>query len=46
MTGLMILETKGVADDEDVKFPPFLKVVKDITGNKDYYNYNLAIKKR
>ena len=46
MTGLMILETKGVADDEDVKFPPFLKVLKDITGNKDYYNYNLAIKKR
>ena len=43
MTGLMILETKGVADDEDVKFPPFLKVLKDITGNKDYYNYNLAI---
>ena len=36
----------SVADDEDVKFPPFLKVVKDITGNKDYYNYNLAIKKR
>ena len=46
MDNLMILETKGVASDEEVKFPPFIKVVKDITGNKDYYNYNLALDKR
>lgn len=46
ITNLMILETKGVADDEDVKFPPFIKVVKDITGNYNYYNYNLALKRR
>lgn len=42
--GLMILETKGVAENEEVRFPPFLKVVKDITGNKGYYNYNIALK--
>ncbi|MGM9803281.1 MAG: AAA family ATPase [Muribaculaceae bacterium] len=40
---LMILETKGIARHEDVKFPPFLRVIEDITGNKKYYNYNLAL---
>ncbi|MBQ6210428.1 MAG: AAA family ATPase [Prevotella sp.] len=42
---LMILETKGITEDETVKFPPFLHVVKDITGNDDYYNYNIALKR-
>ena len=42
--GLMILETKGVAANEDVKMPPFLEAVEDITGRKEYYNYNLAKK--
>lgn len=41
---LMILETKGIASHDDIKFPPFLKVVKDITGDTHYYNYTLAIK--
>jgi hypothetical protein len=41
---LVILETKGVASDESVKFPPFIRVVEDITGNRKYYNYNLALK--
>lgn len=40
----MILETKGIARHEDIKFPPFLKVVKDITGDIRYYNYTLAVK--
>lgn len=40
---LMILETKGVAKDESVKFPPFIRVIEDITGNKKYYNYNIAL---
>ena len=43
--GLKILETKGVASDESVKFPPFIRVVEDITGNKKYYNYNIALRK-
>ncbi len=42
---LIILETKGITEDETVKFPPFLHVVKDITGNDDYYNYNIALKR-
>lgn len=41
---LVILETKGIARHEDIKFPPFLKVVKDITGDIRYYNYTLAVK--
>ena len=44
LEGLVILETKGIADAEDVNFPPFIRVVSDITGNKEYYNYNLALK--
>jgi len=43
-SGLVILETKGILNHEDVKFPPFLKMVEDITGNTKYYNYNLALK--
>jgi len=42
---LQILETKGIADHEDVNFPPFIEVVEDITGKTEYYNYNLALKK-
>jgi CYTH domain-containing protein/thymidylate kinase len=42
---LMILETKGVADQGSVKFPPFIRVIEDITGNKRYYNYNLALRR-
>ena len=41
---LVILETKGIADHEDVKFPPFLKVIKDITGDTRYYNHTLALR--
>ena len=40
---LIILETKGIKRHEEVKFPPFLRVVKDITGNTQYYNYNIAL---
>lgn len=44
LDGLVILETKGITGTESVKFPPFIKEVEDITGNKDYYNYNLSLK--
>jgi CYTH domain-containing protein/thymidylate kinase len=40
--GLLILETKGITECESVKLPPFLEIVEDITGKKEYYNYNLA----
>jgi len=42
---LIILETKGIACHEDLKLPPFLRIVEDITGNTDYFNKNLALKK-
>jgi hypothetical protein len=42
--GLLLLESKGVVGVEEGKFPPFIKVIKDITGNKSYYNYNMALK--
>lgn len=45
LQGLLILEVKGVFDREQVNFPPFIRVKEDITGNKNYYNYNLALKK-
>lgn len=45
LEGLVILETKGIMNGEDVNFPPFIQVVEDITGNRDYYNYNLALRK-
>lgn len=40
---LNILEIEGVKD-ADINFPPFLRVVEDITGNTDYYNYSLSKK--
>ena len=44
LEGLTMLETKGIAEGEQVKLPPFLEVISDVTGNKDYYNYNLALR--
>lgn len=45
VSDLVILETKGVGEHEEVKFPPFIKVLSDITGNHQFYNYNLALRK-
>lgn len=42
---LIILETKGMQQNESVVFPPFIHVLEDITGNPKYYNYNLALRK-
>lgn len=44
LEGLVILETKGIAEGEPVKFPPFLKVIREITGDQNYYNHTLAQK--
>lgn len=41
---LVILETKGIGKGEGVNLPPFLRVVKDITGDTAYYNYNIALR--
>ena len=42
---LVILQSKGVADEESVKFPPFIRVLEDVTGNSQYYNYNIALRR-
>lgn len=44
LEGLVILEAKGVEENEPIKFPPFIEVIEDITGNTNYYNHNLARK--
>ncbi len=45
LNGLVILETKGITQGESVKLPPYIKVVEDITGRKQYYNYTLSLNK-
>lgn len=45
LEGLVILETKGIIEGENIKFPPFIKVLEDITGNKAYFNHQLAKRK-
>lgn len=44
LQGLVILETKGMTEGETVKLPEDIEIVKDITGDKNYYNYNLSLK--
>lgn len=45
LNGLVILETKGIASHNDLKLPPFLEIVEDITGNTDFYNATLALRR-
>ncbi len=42
--GLIILETKGLSCHSDLRLPPFLRIVENITGNKKYYNSQLALR--
>ncbi|MCR4583024.1 MAG: AAA family ATPase [Prevotella sp.] len=41
---LVLLETKGIAEQEEVNFPPFVRVLEEVTGNPQYYNYNIALR--
>ena len=40
---LVMMETKGIAQQETINFPPFIKVLEDVTGNPRYLNYNIAL---
>lgn len=40
--GLNILEIEGVKEHEDIVFPPFIKIIEDVTGKEEYFNYNMA----
>ncbi|MDR1594965.1 MAG: AAA family ATPase [Prevotellaceae bacterium] len=39
-----LLEIEDVKNHEDINFPPFIKVLEDVTDNKMYYNSSLARK--
>ena len=41
---LVMMETKGITASETVNFPPFVKVLEDVTGNPKYLNYNIALR--
>lgn len=44
LKGLAILEIELKSKNETVELPPFLKVIKEVTDNQKYSNYNLANK--
>ena len=35
-----------IFENQEIKFPPFIEVIKEVTGNKEYSNSNLATKIR
>lgn len=39
-----VLETELSSRDEQVEFPEFIEMVKEVTGNKAYSNHSLAFK--
>ena len=45
INNLVMMETKGVTAQETVNFPPFVKVIEDVTGNPKYLNYNIALRR-
>ena len=45
LEGLVILGTKGIVEGEDINVPPFIRIIEDVTGNLDYFGYNLAKRK-
>ena len=45
VNNLVVLQTKGVAEQESVNFPPFIRVIKEVTGDQQYYNYNIALRR-
>jgi CYTH domain-containing protein/thymidylate kinase len=45
ISDLVMLETKGVAAQEPVNFPPCIEVLEDVTGNPRYLNYNIALRR-
>ena len=45
LNDLVMMETKGIAAQESVNFPPFIEVIEDVTGNSRYLNYNIALRR-
>lgn len=40
--GMTVLEIEGIMPDEDFTLPPFLELVREVTGDHTYANTNLA----
>jgi len=40
-----LLEIEDAEHHEDIQFPPFIKIIEDVTDNKEFYNSNLARKR-
>ena len=40
---LVMMEAKGFTEQETINFPPFIKVLEDVTANTKYLNYNIAL---
>ena len=45
LSGLAILEIELINIKDEVKLPPFLKVIKEVTGSKQFNNFQLADKR-
>ena len=45
ISDLVMMETKGIAAQEPINFPPFIEVLEDVTGNSRYLNYNIALRR-
>ena len=43
VNNLIMMQSKGVGEQETINFPPFVKVIEDVTGNPKYLNYNIAL---
>ena len=37
-----LLEIEDVTENETISFPPFLKIIEEVTDNPEYYNSNIA----
>ena len=45
VSDLVMMEAKGFTEQETINFPPFIKVLEDVTANPRYLNYNIALKR-
>ncbi|MBP5798890.1 MAG: AAA family ATPase [Prevotella sp.] len=43
---LVIMEAKGIGEQDDIDLPPFVRVLEDVTSNSKYQNYNIALMRR
>lgn len=46
LKGLAILEIELESKDQKIEFPPWLSIIKEVSGDKQWNNFELASKKR